>query len=92
MRLKLDENLGRTAASLFQSAWHDTQTVRGQGLSKATDREVIAACRLEQPAPTFVGGSRPNDISHSRHVALLQVHLEHGDVGGGDAADAGGLA
>ncbi len=48
MKLKLDENLGRTAATLFQSAGYDVQTVRGQGLSKAADREVIAACQSEQ--------------------------------------------
>ena len=48
MRLKLDENLGKTPASLFQSGGHDTQTVRGQGLSGAADRKVIAACRSEQ--------------------------------------------
>jgi hypothetical protein len=48
MKLKLDENLGKTAASLLQSAGYDTQTVPGQGLSKATDREVIAACQSER--------------------------------------------
>ena len=42
MRLKLDENLGRTAAALFQSVGHDTETVRGEGLCRASDREVIA--------------------------------------------------
>jgi hypothetical protein len=48
MRLKLDENFGGTAASLLQSAGHDTETVRGQHLSGATDREVITACQSEQ--------------------------------------------
>jgi predicted nuclease of predicted toxin-antitoxin system len=48
MKLKLDKNLGKTAAALFQSAGYDTQTVPGQGLSKAADREVIAACQSEQ--------------------------------------------
>jgi len=48
MKLKLDENLGKTAATLFQSAGYATQTARGQGLSKAADREVIAACQSEQ--------------------------------------------
>jgi len=47
MKLKLDENLGKTAANVFQSAGYDTQTLRGQGLSKAADREVIAACQSE---------------------------------------------
>ena len=47
MRLKLDENLGRTAAALFQSVGHDTETVRGEGLCRASDREVIAVCENE---------------------------------------------
>jgi predicted nuclease of predicted toxin-antitoxin system len=48
MRLKLDENLGRAAAGVLQSAGYDVQTVPQQGLSQASDREVIAACRAEQ--------------------------------------------
>ena len=48
MRLKLDENLGRAAALLLQSGGHETETVRGQGLSKGADRQVIAACQSEQ--------------------------------------------
>jgi hypothetical protein len=48
MKVKLDENLGRMAAAIFQSAGHETQTVRGQGLAGAADRRVIAACQMEQ--------------------------------------------
>jgi predicted nuclease of predicted toxin-antitoxin system len=48
MKLKLDENLGQTAANLFQSHGYDVQTVPGQGLSGAPDSEVIGACRTEQ--------------------------------------------
>jgi len=48
VKLKLDENLGKTAAALFQAGGCDTRTVRGQGLSKAMDREVIAACQSER--------------------------------------------
>ncbi len=48
MKLKLDENLGGTAVSVFQSAGHDTQTVRGQGLSGATDHKIVAACQTER--------------------------------------------
>jgi hypothetical protein len=42
------ENLGKSAAALFEAGGHDTQTVCGQGLSRAADREVIAACQAEQ--------------------------------------------
>ncbi len=48
MRLKLDENLGGTAASLLRSSGYDTETVRGQGPSKAADRQVIAVCQSER--------------------------------------------
>jgi len=47
MRLKLDENLGKTATVIFRSAGYDTQTVRDQGLSQAADRKIISACRDE---------------------------------------------
>jgi hypothetical protein len=48
MKLKLDENLGKTAAAIFQAGGYDTLTVPGQGLCRATDREVIAACQSER--------------------------------------------
>jgi len=48
MKLKLDENLGKTAAAILRSAGHDIRTVPGQGLCKAADREVIAACQEER--------------------------------------------
>ncbi len=48
MKLKLDENLGKNAAALFQAGGCDAHTVHGQGLSEATDREVIKACQSER--------------------------------------------
>lgn len=48
MKLKLDENLGKTAAALFQAGGCDTRTVRSQGLAGAADRDVIAACQSER--------------------------------------------
>ena len=48
MKLKLDENLGKTAAALFQAGGCDTRTVRGQDVSGAADRDVIAACQSER--------------------------------------------
>lgn len=48
MRLKLDENLGKAAARVLQSAGYDVQTVLEQGLSSANDRDVIAACQTER--------------------------------------------
>ena len=47
MKLKLDENLGHFAASLLHAAGHDVETVGTQGLTGASDRNVIAACQSE---------------------------------------------
>jgi predicted nuclease of predicted toxin-antitoxin system len=48
VNLKLDENLGHTAAELFREAGHGVETVHSQRLSGAPDAEVIALCRREQ--------------------------------------------
>ena len=47
MRLKLDENLGRQAASLLRDAGHDVSTVVEQRLTSAPDSQVIEVCRGE---------------------------------------------
>ncbi len=47
MRLKLDENLGRTIAALFTTAGHDVVTVPQQHLCSAPDQELIEVCRQE---------------------------------------------
>jgi predicted nuclease of predicted toxin-antitoxin system len=48
VNLKLDENLGHTAAELFRQGGHGVETVHSQRLSGAPDAEVIAMCRREQ--------------------------------------------
>ncbi len=47
MKLKLDENLGHSAAELFRQAGHDVAMVRAQGLSGFPDEDVLAVCRQE---------------------------------------------
>jgi len=47
MRLKVDENLGRLAAELLRARGHDVETVPGQNLCSASDRDVIERCRAE---------------------------------------------
>jgi predicted nuclease of predicted toxin-antitoxin system len=47
LKLKLDENLGRRLAQLFQAAGHDAATVLGQQMAGAADSELIQRCRLE---------------------------------------------
>ena len=45
MKLKLDENLGKHAAELFQGVGYDTATVPGQRMAGAADSELIKRCR-----------------------------------------------
>jgi hypothetical protein len=47
MKLKLDENLGERGAILFRSGGHDVATVAGQGMSSASDDDLIATCKVE---------------------------------------------
>jgi hypothetical protein len=47
VKLKLDENLGRSAAEELANGGHDVATVSGQSLTGATDEVVIEACRTE---------------------------------------------
>jgi len=48
MRLKLDENLGKTLVNLFRTAGHEVTTVLEQGLSSAQDRTLIEICQKEE--------------------------------------------
>ena len=48
MKLKLDENLGHATADLFRLGGHDVEMVQGEGLSGATDADIIAACQREE--------------------------------------------
>ena len=50
MKLKLDENLRKRLAGLFQTAGHDTATVPGQQMSGAADSDLIAWCGDEDRA------------------------------------------
>ena len=45
MRKKLDENLGRRAAAILETAGHDVSTVADQRLAGAPDESVIRAAR-----------------------------------------------
>lgn len=47
MRLKLDENLGRSARDELARAGHDVATVPEQQLASATDDLLIERCRAE---------------------------------------------
>jgi len=48
MKIKLDENLGKTGIELCKKAGHDTATVLEQKLTSAPDIQVINVCRSEE--------------------------------------------
>lgn len=50
MRLKLDENLGRSVTERLQGAGHDVATVRGQALAGVSDDALFEVCRGEERA------------------------------------------
>jgi predicted nuclease of predicted toxin-antitoxin system len=47
VKLKLDENLGRSALRAFEDAGHDTSTIYVQQMGGAPDTEVHEVCRSE---------------------------------------------
>ena len=50
MKLKLDENLGRSAQLALTDAGHEVSTVPLQHLGGALDEELIALCKREERA------------------------------------------
>jgi len=47
LKLKLDENLGGRAQTLFRAAEHDVETAYSEGLSGASDQSIYNACCAE---------------------------------------------
>ncbi len=48
MRLKLGENLGRSAVTLFEQAGLEVATVHEEGMTSASDKDLVAQAALEQ--------------------------------------------
>jgi predicted nuclease of predicted toxin-antitoxin system len=48
VKIKVDENIGRSAAELLQQADHDVITVDQQGLGGSPDETVFHACVSER--------------------------------------------
>ena len=47
MRIKIDENIGRSGVDLLRQAGQDVMTIRQQGLAGAADEIVFQACVAE---------------------------------------------
>jgi predicted nuclease of predicted toxin-antitoxin system len=47
VRIKVDENIGRSGVDLLRRGGQDVMTVREQGLAGAADKVVFQACRTE---------------------------------------------
>jgi len=47
VKLKLDENLGRRAATMLRTAGFDVATVPEEGLCSASDQQLLEICRQE---------------------------------------------
>ena len=50
MKIKVDENIGKSAIELLHRYGHDVMTVRDQGLGGASDDRVFQACVAERRA------------------------------------------
>jgi predicted nuclease of predicted toxin-antitoxin system len=48
VKIKVDENIGRSGVDLLRQAGHDVTTVREQGLTGAADEDVFSTCVTEQ--------------------------------------------
>lgn len=77
MKLKLDENLGKPLAALFQAAGHEAATVPDQKLCGATDFDLIDRCREEKRAIVTLDLDFGNPLlfrpSEYRGIAVLRV-------------------
>ena len=77
MRLKLDENVGRSVQSLLEGAGHDVDTVLEEGLAGAADDAVLAAAVEDERAlVTFdLGFANPFrfDPTGTTGIAVLRL-------------------
>lgn len=82
MRLKLDENLGRSVAEQFRRAGHDTATVWDQQLSGAPDDALFRACVEEGRALVTLdldfGDPFRFDPAPSAGIAVMRVPNQPG--------------
>jgi predicted nuclease of predicted toxin-antitoxin system len=77
LRIKLDENLGNRGADILRTAGHDVTTVVEEGLSSASDRELIEVCRSERKclATLDLDFSNPLQFDPSYYPGIAVLRL-----------------
>ena len=82
MRVKLDENLGRSISRLFTTAGHDVSTVAAQEMQGAADDEVFRVCVAEQRTIVTLDLDFANpfqfDPRPTAGIAVLRLPTNHG--------------
>jgi predicted nuclease of predicted toxin-antitoxin system len=77
VKLKLDENLGRSAVEIFAAAGHDTSTVAEQGLSGEPDHQVAEVSRRERRCLVTLDLDFANPLvfppEHTSGIAVLRL-------------------
>jgi len=68
LKIKVDENIGRSGVDLLRQAGHDVLTVRDQSLSGAPDEVVFQVCASERR--TLV------TLDRVVEAGRVRVHLE----------------
>ncbi|WP_254510463.1 DUF5615 family PIN-like protein [Anatilimnocola floriformis] len=86
MKLKLDENLSRSAAEIFREAGHDVHTVGDEGLLGSTDDDVITVCQREERGLVTLDLDFSNPLIftpseyHGIMVLRLSAHPSHDEL------------
>lgn len=77
MKIKLDENLGNRGADILRASGHEVTTVAEEGLSSASDEDLVAICRAEHKCLVTLdldfGNPMRFDPSHYHGIAVLRL-------------------
>jgi len=79
LKIKLDENLGSTVASLFLNAGYQATTIKEEGLAGLPDEEVIEVCENEGKILVTIdkGFSNPLLFPPSQYHGIIVLRPGH---------------